>query len=57
VINEAGEDVEATFGVADAMWVAGRLLAVSPHLRAVEPKDLRDAVARQARAVLAAQAD
>jgi proteasome accessory factor C len=57
VINEAGDDVEATFGVADAMWVAGRLLAVSPHLRAVEPKDLRDAVARQARAVLAAQAD
>jgi proteasome accessory factor C len=51
-----GDDVVARFGVADAAYVAGRLLSIAPYLRSVEPQELRTALAAQAQAVLAAQA-
>lgn len=51
-----GEDVVARFGVADPAYVAGRLLSIAPYIRAVEPQELREALAAQAQAVLAAQA-
>jgi proteasome accessory factor C len=53
---EVGDDVEATFGVANAHWVAARLLSVAPLLRVVEPDLLADALQETARAVEAAQA-
>ncbi|NTV40432.1 MAG: WYL domain-containing protein, partial [Demequinaceae bacterium] len=56
VIEDDGELVRATFGVADASVMAARLLAIGPHLRSIAPVALADEVARQARAVLAAQA-
>ncbi len=56
VIDDGGEGVTATFGVADAPAMAARLLAIGPHLRSITPAALADEVARQARAVLAAQA-
>src|SRR5690606_13141517 len=55
-IAAVGDDVEATFGVADATYVSGRLITVAPYLRSVEPKALREALAARAQAVLAAQA-
>lgn len=56
-IEDDGDDtVLARFGVSDAAWVAGRLLAIAPHLVHVVPAELRDALARQADAVMAAQA-
>ncbi len=54
-ITDEGDDVVATFSVADADWVAGRLLAIGPALRTVEPATLADALSRHARAVLDAQ--
>ncbi|WP_084078275.1 YafY family protein [Demequina sp. NBRC 110057] len=56
---EAADDdaVVATFGVANPAWTAGRLLAIAPHLRAVEPAELRAELAQRARAVRAAQGD
>lgn len=54
-VSDDGEDVTASFPVADADFTAGRLLAVGPALRAVAPEALADAVARHARAVLDAQ--
>lgn len=56
VIADGGEFVTATFGVADAQAMAARLLAIGPHLRSIAPAPLAAEVARQARAVLAAQA-
>jgi proteasome accessory factor C len=55
-LTEIGEDVEATFGVADADWVASRLLTIAPGLRTVEPDSLRHTLAAHARTVIAAQA-
>jgi len=55
-ITDDGATVTATFGVADSQAIAARLLAVGPLLQAVAPQELADEVARQARAVLAAQA-
>jgi len=55
-IEAAGDDVIATFGVADADYVASRLLAVGPYLRTVEPAPLRATLAARARAVLEAHA-
>lgn len=55
VVEDAEDDVIATFDAVDAEWVAGRLLAVAPHLRSVEPFQLRGALHRQAEAVLDAQ--
>jgi proteasome accessory factor C len=55
-IVAVGDDVEASFGVADAEFVAGRLITVAPYLRSVEPRELREALAARAQAVLAAQA-
>ncbi|WP_159451389.1 YafY family protein [Demequina sp. NBRC 110054] len=54
-IEDAGDDIVATFSVSDADWAAGRLLAVGPALRSVEPVVLAEAVARHAEAVLSAQ--
>ncbi|WP_062293265.1 helix-turn-helix transcriptional regulator [Demequina phytophila] len=54
-IEDADEDVIATFDVADAAFVAGRLLAVAPHLRSVSPARLVDELHRQARSVLYVQ--
>ena len=55
-LDMGGEDVIARFGVADAGYVASRLLSIAPYVRSVEPQELRDALAAQAQAVLAAQA-
>lgn len=55
-IGEVGDDVEATFGVANAPWVAARLLAVAPYLKVVEPAELAEALRDSALAVEAAQA-
>jgi proteasome accessory factor C len=55
-VEFGGEDVIARFGVADTTYVAGRLLSIAPFVRSVEPRELREALAAQARAVLAAQA-
>lgn len=55
-LDMSGDDVVAEFGVADADYVAGRLLSVAPYLRVVEPQPLRDALAARAQAVLSAQA-
>ncbi|WP_062529287.1 helix-turn-helix transcriptional regulator [Demequina rhizosphaerae] len=54
-IEDAEEDVIATFDVADAAFVAGRLLSVAPHLREVTPNRLVDELHRQARSVLDVQ--
>ncbi|BDZ61014.1 protein PafC [Demequina sediminis] len=54
-IEDAEDDVIATFDVADDAWVAGRLLTVAPHLRSVSPRRLVDALHRQATAVLDVQ--
>lgn len=51
-VEDAEDDVVATFDAIDAEWVAGRLLAIAPHLRTVEPAQLRGALHRQAQAVL-----
>lgn len=56
VIDDDGDFVVARFGVADADWVATRLLTIAPSLRSVEPRALREAVSAQARAVLASHA-
>ncbi|WP_062213773.1 helix-turn-helix transcriptional regulator [Demequina oxidasica] len=52
-IEDVGDDVRATFDVVDVDWVADRLLAIAPYLRAVEPKSVRAALAQHANAVLA----
>lgn len=54
VIEETEHGIAASFPVADADWVAARLLAIGPHLVSVAPQALADAVARQAADVLAA---
>jgi proteasome accessory factor C len=56
-LQDVGDDVEASFGVADPEWAAGRLLAVAPYLRLVEPAEVRDALNRRANAVLSAHAE
>ncbi|PKQ26138.1 MAG: WYL domain-containing protein [Actinobacteria bacterium HGW-Actinobacteria-4] len=55
-LDEVGDDVEATFGVTNAHWVAGRLLAIAPYLRVVEPEELVQALGDAAKAVETAQA-
>ena len=55
-VDEGPDSVTARFGVADAPAVASQLLAVAPSLRHVAPEPLAHELARQARAVLAAQA-
>jgi proteasome accessory factor C len=56
-VEDSGDDVVVTFGVADVDWVASRLLSVAPLIRTMEPAALRDTLAAHARAVLAAQAE
>lgn len=56
-IDDGEDTITATFGVSDATWMAGRLLSVAPALVSVSPAVLREAVARHADAVIAAQAD
>jgi len=56
VLTDVGDDVQATFGVADLDWVADRLLAIAPYLRTVAPQSVRDALADHAHAVLATAA-
>lgn len=51
-LHTSGEVVTARFHVANADWIAGRLLAVAPHLRSVGPAALHDAVVRRAQAVI-----
>ncbi len=53
-LREEGDDVVASFGVANPAVVVARLLAVAPNLVAVEPAALRDALRESAEAVLAA---
>ncbi|WP_062377918.1 helix-turn-helix transcriptional regulator [Demequina pelophila] len=55
-VEDSGDDVTVTFGVVDPEWVAGRLLAIAPHLREIQPRRLADAVRREAVAVRAAHA-
>ncbi len=55
-LDDQGEDVVATFGVANPAVVVARLLAVAPNLVSIEPAELRDAVRESAEAVLAAGA-
>jgi proteasome accessory factor C len=51
----ASEDViTASFGVANPDVIVARLLAVAPHLRRVEPTELRSRLAEAAEAVLEA---
>lgn len=52
VLTDVGDDVHATFGVADVDWVADRLLSIAPYLRTVAPQSVRDALADHANAVL-----
>ncbi len=49
------ETATVSFGVTDEDWAAARLMSVAPHLVSVAPQRLRDALARHADAVLAAQ--
>lgn len=55
-IDDDGDTMIGRFGVADARAVASRLLAIAPQIQSIEPQELADELARQARAVLAAQA-
>jgi proteasome accessory factor C len=55
-LEEADGLVTAQFGVADVSAMAGQLLTVGTALRSVSPQPLASELARQARAVLAAQA-
>lgn len=55
-VSDDGELVTALFGVADPRAMAAQLLAIGAHLVSISPPELADEVARQARAVLAAQA-
>jgi len=54
-IEEAAGAVTARFGVADVAAIAGRLLTIGSALTSVDPQPLASELARQARAVLAAQ--
>jgi len=54
-LTTRGDDVVATFGVTNMDVVAGRILAVAPLVRSVEPQALREAIAARAQALLAAQ--
>lgn len=56
-IESAGDDVVARFPVADADWTAGRILSIAPHVRRVEPAQLREALAERAANLLAVHAD
>lgn len=56
-IVDDGATATAVFGVSDANWAAARLLTVAPQLVSVEPPALREALARHADAVIAAQGD
>jgi len=53
-LREDGDDVVATFGVANPAVVVARLLAVAPNLVSVEPAELRASLRESAEAVLAA---
>ncbi len=55
-LEEGDGVVTARFGVADVSAVAGQLLTIGTALRSVGPPPLARELARQARAVLAAQA-
>lgn len=55
VIEDDGEALVVLVGVVDVGWTAARLISVAPLLHSVEPDALRDALARHAHAVLAAQ--
>jgi len=55
VLTVDGDDVVATFGVANPDVVVARLLAVAPFLASVEPASLRERLGGAAMAVLGAQ--
>jgi len=55
-LSDDGTDVVATFGVADTAVIASQLLCVGPQLVSIQPEALAHEVARQANAVIAAQA-
>lgn len=52
-LKEDSGDVVARFGVANPDVIVGRLLSIAPHLRSVEPVDLRGRLAEAAKAILA----
>ncbi|MCJ7827104.1 MAG: WYL domain-containing protein [Demequinaceae bacterium] len=52
VLEEAPDAVVAKFGVANPDVIVARLLAVAPHLRKVEPADLRERLAGAAETIL-----
>lgn len=56
-IVDEGDTVLVRVHVADADWLATRLLLVAPHLIEVEPAILRDVLARHAERVLKAASD
>nr|WP_255633318.1 WYL domain-containing protein [Demequina sp. TTPB684] len=55
-LEESEGTITARFGVADVSAIAGQLMTVGTALKSVEPQQLANELARQARAVLAAQA-
>ena len=55
-LQEVDHVVTARFGVADVSAIAGQLLVIGTALKSVAPEPLARELARQARAVLAAQA-
>lgn len=56
LVTTTGDEVVARFGVVDEDFVAGRLLAIAPYLRRVEPQSLRKALQRKATAILDSEA-
>jgi hypothetical protein len=55
-LEDSDDTVTARFGVADVSAMAGQLLVIGTALKSVGPEPLARELARQARAVLAAQA-
>ncbi len=50
-ITDEGDVATVRFGVSHVEWAAARVLSVAPHVKSVEPDDLRQAVAHHANAV------
>jgi proteasome accessory factor C len=53
-LRASQDTITASFGVANPDVIVARLLAVAPHVRRIEPADLRDRLAGAAEAIIAA---